>query len=238
MKLPSSSSLLLATLASSSSLSALAAPTGDCPDDSSSTAPAPLNHDGTAIQSNGESISCTTATFPPDIVTDNLQSRGLVDDLLKALPPPAGPLIEGILLGLYSGKDKTYPKARADSALPVDGVIGKVGDLTGIDAGRKAARAEERGETDSPEDSSPPAAANPDGSAQSPGTPAAPSPPSPPSPPVKPPVPLPQLPGVKAPFGRRDASDAAALMSPPPPRNPPNTPVQRGLSSIDPELPI
>ena len=233
MRLPSSSSLLLATLASSSSLSALAAPTGDCPDDSSSTAPAPLNPDGTAIQSNGKSISCTTATFTPDIVTDNLQSRGVLDDILKVLPPPAGPLIEGIILGLYSGKDKTYPKARADSALPVDGVIGKVGDLTGIDAGRKAARAEESGETESPEGSSPPAAADPDGSAQSPAPPAA------PSPPVKPPVALPQLPGgVKPPVGRRDASDVAELMSPPPPRNPPNTPVQRGLSSIDPGLPI
>jgi len=222
MRFPSSSSLLLASLASSSSLSALAAPMGDCPDDSSSTASAPLNHGDTAIQSNSKSTSCTTATFIPDIITDNLQSRGVVD----SLPPPLNEVLGGIIKVLHSDKD---PKARADPPLPLGDVVKTVEGLARGGAGRRAARAEESGETDSPEDSSPPAAADPDGSAQSPATPAA---PSPPGLPVKLPV-SPPLPGdMKLPVGRRDASGLAGLLSPPPPRNPPNTPVQRELSFI------
>lgn len=58
MRLPSSSSLLLATLAissSSSSLSALAAPTGECPEDSPSPAPIPPRGNDTMAQSNSAS---------------------------------------------------------------------------------------------------------------------------------------------------------------------------------------
>lgn len=58
MRLPSSSSLLLATLAissSSSSLSALAAPAGECPEDSSSPAPVPHGGNDTMAQSSSAS---------------------------------------------------------------------------------------------------------------------------------------------------------------------------------------
>ena len=246
MRLPSSSSLLLASLASSSSLSALAAPTGDCPEDSSSMASAPLNRDDTAFQSDSKSTSCTTTTFASDTVTDNPQTRAMLNDVLAPLA--------ALLPGLYS--DKKDPKARADSTLPLDGVTQNVGPLTGmLGAGRRAARAEESGDTDSPQDSSSsPAAADPNGSAQSPATPATPSPPAPaaPNPPVKLPVPVPQPPvnlpagapasPAGAPAGRRDASGVVAeLLSPVAPRNPPNTPVQRQLplpSSITEKLPL
>lgn len=245
MRLPSSSSLLLASLASSSSLSALAAPTGDCPDDSSSTASAPPNRDDSAIRSNSKSTSCTTATFASDTVTDDLQSRGLVNDLLAALPlpPPTNAIVEGLFDGLFSS-DKKIPKARADLPLPIDEVKKTVGGLTGNGgAGRRAARQEESGETDSPQDPSSPAAANPDGSAKPPppAAPAAPSPPTAPAPglPLKPPVPLPvsELP-VNPPAGRRDASDVNELLSPILPPGPPNTPAQRDLPIKLPKLPL
>jgi hypothetical protein len=235
MRLPSSSSLLLvASLASSSSLSALAAPTGDCPEDSSSPAPAPLNHDDTSIQSNSKSTSCSTATFASDIVTDNPQSRGLLDTVLTI--PPLNVIVKPIIDDVYDGKKP--PKARANlpidhlPSFPLKGVLGD---------GRRAAPVEESGETHSPQDSSSPpdADADPDGSEHDP---AAPSPPAPPSPPLKAPVgslpvnvPAPALPGVPA--GPRDASDfVAELRSPPPPRNPPNTPVQRGLPIQVPDI--
>jgi len=232
MRLPSSSSLLLASLASSSPLSALAAPTGDCPEDTSSPAPASLNHDDTSIQSNSKSTSCTTATFASDIVTDNPQSRALLNAPPAAFPP-VGAIVGATIDGLYN---KEYPKARTDS--PLDGVTKNLAPLTGqLGVGRRAAPAEESGETDSPQDPSSPADADADGSEQSPAPPAAPSPPTPPKLPVKAPVQLPDVnlpagapvpPG--APVGRRGASDVVAeLMSPPPPRNPPNTPVQREL---------
>ena len=245
MRLPSSSSLLLvASLASSSSLSALAAPTGDCPEDSS-PASASLSQDDTSIQSNSKSTSCTTATFASDIITDNPQSRALLNNL----PPPLDGILGAIVGGIFD--DKKLPKARA--GLSLDGLEKPLASLTdnvGVD--RRAAPAEESGKVVSPQDSSSPANpdADPDGSEQSPAPPAAPSPPAPPKLPLEAPV---QLPGVKPPVGapaprgppagRRDASDVVAvagLMSPPPPRNPPNTPVQRQLpiSNIPVELPL
>ena len=243
MRLPSSSSLLLASLASSSSLSALAAPTGDCPEDSSSTASALPNRDDSAIRSSSKSTSCTTATFASDTVTDDLQSRGLLNDLLAAvpLPPPTDAIVKGVLEGIFSN-DKKYPKAR-DVPIPIEDVEKTVGGLTGKGgAGRRAAREEGSGETDSPQDPSSPAAANPDGSAKppAPATPAPPSPPAAPAPglPVHPPVPLPVsgLP-VNPPAGRRDASDVNELLSPTLPPGPPNTPAQRGLPINLPKLP-
>jgi hypothetical protein len=118
MRLPSSSSLLLASLAvssSSSSLSALAAPVGDDP------APGPplpsvppQGSDDAMAQPNGTPASCTI-TFLSNTATGYLQASGLVDKLIVTLPLPpdlvnAIPgLIHGILDPLI-GKDA--PKAR------------------------------------------------------------------------------------------------------------------------------
>ena len=141
--------------------------------------------------------------------------------------------------GLYS--DKKYPKSR-DLPSPVDGLTKTIEGLTGKGgAGRRAAREEDGGETDSPQDPSPPAAANPDGSAKppAPATPAPPSPPSPPAAPapapglplpLNPPVPLPVSGPPNPPAGRRDTSDIVnEVRSPALPPGPPNTPAQRGL---------
>jgi hypothetical protein len=90
MRLPSSSSLLLASLAissSSSSLSALAAPTGDCPEDSSSPAPVPHGSDDTMAQPNSTPTNCAI-TFLSNSATDHLQSRGLVGDVHKKIIDP------------------------------------------------------------------------------------------------------------------------------------------------------
>lgn len=102
MRLPSSSSLLAASLAvslssssSSSSLSALAAPTGDLPEDSSSPNPVAHCRDSTVVRSVGAPFVGAPA-FLSDITTDHPQSRSiedikkivgdLVKDVLGALP--------------------------------------------------------------------------------------------------------------------------------------------------------
>lgn len=98
MRLPSSSSLLAASLAvslSSSSLSALAAPTGDLPEDSSSPNPVAHCRDSTVVRSVGAPFVGASA-FLSDITTDHPQSRSiedikkivgdLVKDVLGALP--------------------------------------------------------------------------------------------------------------------------------------------------------
>src|ERR1700761_402967 len=98
MRLPSSSSLLAASLAvslSSSSLSALAAPTGDLPEDSSLPNPVAHCRDSAVVRSVGAPFVGTSA-FLSDIATDHPQSRSiedikkivgdLVKDVLGALP--------------------------------------------------------------------------------------------------------------------------------------------------------
>ena len=120
MRLPSSSSLLLASLAvssSSSSLSALAAPVGDgpVPGPPPPSVP-PQGSDDAMAQPNGTPASCTI-TFLSDTATAYLpvQASGLVDKLIVTLPLPpdlvnAIPgLIHGILDPLV-GKDA--PTAR------------------------------------------------------------------------------------------------------------------------------
>lgn len=88
MRLPSGSCLLLASLAvsasSSSSLSALAAPAGDIPEDSSSSNSVAPCKDGPVTRSLGAHIGSASAFFS-DIATDHLQSRGLLDPLLPLL---------------------------------------------------------------------------------------------------------------------------------------------------------
>jgi hypothetical protein len=220
-------------LASSSSLSALAAPTGECPEDPSSPAPPSLNHDDKAIQSNSRSTSCTTATFASNIVTDNQQSRALLDGPLSIVPQPISAIFGAIFDGLH---DKKYPNARAGPSL--NDLTGTVTHLT-ENVSSRAAPDEESGETDSPQDSSSPADTDADDDADGGGSSATPAPPSPPPPPaLKLPV---ELPVTGAPAGRRDTNNVVAeLMSPPPPRNPPNTPVQRGFpgGTIAGELPL
>ncbi|KAH9996506.1 hypothetical protein BJV77DRAFT_1065734 [Russula vinacea] len=92
MKLPSSSSLLLASLAissSSSSLSALAAPTGDCPEDSSSPAPVPNGSDDTMAQPNKDVHKLLDGIIGhlQDVVPLNARQGPL--DAVKALIPRA-----------------------------------------------------------------------------------------------------------------------------------------------------
>src|ERR1700677_3004611 len=88
MRLPSSSCLLLASLAvsasSSSSLSALAAPAGDIPEDSSSSNSVAPCKDGPLTRSLGAHIGSASAFFS-DIATDHLQSRNLLQPLQPLL---------------------------------------------------------------------------------------------------------------------------------------------------------
>ncbi|KAI9454896.1 hypothetical protein BJY52DRAFT_1188686 [Lactarius psammicola] len=100
MRLPSSSSLLLASLAvsasSSSSLSALAAPAGDLPEDSSSPAPIAHCRDGAVTRSH-----------------DQPQSRGLVDHVSQPLEQAVEKLKEDItrLTSVLSTRDSESPAA-------------------------------------------------------------------------------------------------------------------------------
>ncbi len=91
MRLPSSSSLILASLAvssSSSSLSALAAPTGDG-SEVSSPATVPHGSDDTTAQPHGAPTSRTiTFLSNTNTATDHLQSRNLVDQITGPLLPP------------------------------------------------------------------------------------------------------------------------------------------------------
>jgi hypothetical protein len=210
MKLPSSSSLLLASLAissSSSSLSALAAPTGDCPEDSSSPAPVPNGSDDTMAQPNSTPPSYTI-TFLSNAATDHLQNRGLVEDVHKLLDGIIGHLQDVVPLNARQG--------------PLDAVKALIPRAEGTkDSGTDAA----------PEDSSTqPPPSEPQASAPSPA--AAPAPPAAPKPPV--PVPAtpaaglpiqPPLPGLPV---RRDPGIVPdGLLSPITPNGPPNTPVSR-----------
>lgn len=234
MRLPSSSSLLLslAVSSSSSSLSALAAPTGDCPDSSS---PA-VKRDGMTVQSDSASTNCSF--FLSDTPIDHPLNRDILDGLVALIPAPLDKPVKD-LLGLH---DKP-PKARADlSSLAVGNVAQEVTPLTDkLVRARMATRAEE-GDPD--EDSSSPSAAAPDDGAQAPAAPAdTPQPPSAPGLPVNPPALVPQVPNVKPPVGRRDPGGAPgvpvvdSILSPNLPRNPPNTPVPRQLLSPNPNGP-
>ena len=258
MRLPSSTSLLLslAVSSSSSSLSALAAPTGDCPE-SSSPAPVPVKRDDTTVQPDSTSTGRTITTLS-DTAIDHLQSRGLVEDVVALIPPPADDLFKKIL-GL-KGNDKPQgydkpPKARADSSsLPAGNVLQQAVPLTDkLIHPQMAKRAEESNpDEDSstqppPQDPSSPAAAAPSDSPQSPA-----ATPSAPALPVKPPAPVPQLPDVKppagvpspgGPVGRRDLGGVPAapvvgsVLSPKLPRNPPNTPVPLPMPNLPFKLP-
>lgn len=119
MKLPSSSSLLLASLAvsasSSSSLSALAAPAGDLTSGSSSPDPVGDRRDGAVTRSLGAPFG-SASTFFSDMATDHPQSRD--SPIAKLL----GDLVNNLdgLLGLHlrdSGSDSTSP----DSTTPPPG---------------------------------------------------------------------------------------------------------------------
>ncbi|KAI0249527.1 hypothetical protein BJV78DRAFT_1155742 [Lactifluus subvellereus] len=183
MRLPSSSSLLLASLAvstSTSSLSALAAPVGgaDPPAGSSSSTSVPLGSDDTTAQSH-----------------HNMQTRGLLGPVESLLPAGLGEELEtiiGELLGILVSH-----KARADlPPLPAEDVKEQAESLAGkvLPAGLKT-REEESGATNPPQDSS-----------AQPSLPQAPFPAAPsqiPEPPVKadppkPPVDLPVFPSTVA----------------------------------------
>ena len=164
MRLPSSSSLLLASLAvSSSSLSALAAPAGDGSESLPAPAPVPLTpvpppspfppnapiaHGGsdTIAQPNGEPTNCTIAFLSNTATGHDLQARDsdLVHKVVALLPPNLSNPILGLLDALpLIGKEA--PKARE---VPFD-VVKQV-------PGGKTTRAEEaggRGEHAASEDS-------------------------------------------------------------------------------------
>jgi len=165
MRLPSSSSLLLASLAvssSSSSLSALAAPAGDGSESLPAPAPvpptpipppspfrpnAPIAHGGsdTIAQPNGEPTSCTIAFLSNTATGHDLQARDVVDQVgaLLSLPSDLSKPILDLLRALI-GKGAPA-KARE---VPLD-VVKQV-------PGGKTTRAEEadgRGEHAASEDS-------------------------------------------------------------------------------------
>ena len=93
MRLPSSTSLLLASLAvsasSSSSLSALAAPTGDAPEASASPAPSAHCTDGAVARSLGAPIDSAIRLLFSDTATDHLQGRGAAGGGI----PPIGSIL-------------------------------------------------------------------------------------------------------------------------------------------------
>jgi hypothetical protein len=178
-------------LASSSSLSALAAPSGDRPDDSSSVS---LRSDDTTAHPNSTHTDSVSAFFS-DTVTDHLQGRGTVNDALA----PVVKVIEGVLGSL--------PKTRAENSplsLVGDVVQGATGQHPPI---QMATRAEESGADSPSQDESasqaPPASAGPGNGVK----------PPPAAPVDKLPLPIPALPSpqipalpVKAP-GRRDLAE-------------------------------
>ncbi|KAH9969136.1 hypothetical protein BC827DRAFT_1152179 [Russula dissimulans] len=188
MRLPSSSSLILASLASSSSLSALAAPAGGCHEDSSSPAvPASLHSDDRA----------------PAVTQSNnyLESRDVLSEVSELLGKAFG------LLG--TGADNVLPKARDGLPGGLDGALKPItsivsGIVPGGAAGEKTTRAEESEANGPAPDSptapgssspSPAAGAGPNGGAKSPAAPVPAAPvkklPVTPALPVKPPVSLP-----------------------------------------------
>jgi hypothetical protein len=123
MRLPSSSSLLLASLAvsasSSSSLSALAAPAGDIPEDSSPSNSVVPCRDGAVTRSLGAPIGIASALFP-DIATDHPQSRGLLEPLLKDVKGTVDDLLKLLAARDFESaadKDSTSP----DSTTPPPG---------------------------------------------------------------------------------------------------------------------
>jgi hypothetical protein len=206
MRLPSSSSLILASLASSSSLSALAAPAGGCHEDSSSPAvPASLHSDDRApavTQSNSMSISCTDPLpLFSDTGIDYLESRDVLSEVSELLGKAFG------LLG--TGADNVLPKARDGLPGGLDGALKPItsivsGIVPGGAAGEKTTRAEESEANGPAPDSptapgssspSPAAGAGPNGGAKSPAAPVPAAPvkklPVTPALPVKPPVSLP-----------------------------------------------
>ncbi|KAI0305059.1 hypothetical protein BC826DRAFT_965318 [Russula brevipes] len=204
MRLPSSSSLLLASLASSSSISVLAAPSGDRPEDSSSVS---LRSDDTTAHPN-----------------DHLQGRGPVDDVVGSVSQLIG-AIKNVILP--PSKD---PKARAENSplSLVGGVVqGATGKLPPIQMARRAE--ESRADSPSQDESAsqaPPASAGPGNGAKAPTPPVNNIPPPIPALPVSPPS-LPQLPAVpvKVP-GRRDFPVPVGSVL----KNLPIPPVQRELT--------
>jgi hypothetical protein len=122
MRLPSSSSLILASLVvSSSSLSALAAPVGDGPEDSLSYAPTavllaqqhapiPPISDDTIIQLNSEPSRCTHHHLPlSNTATDHLQTSSLVDKATAPLLPVLPDILHAISDPLV-GNDTSLPR--------------------------------------------------------------------------------------------------------------------------------
>ncbi len=133
MRLPSSSSLILASLAvssssSSSSLSALAAPVGDGPDSPSSPAPAPphapvLLHASVRHGSDDRAqvISAPTSyiiTLVSDIATDHLLTSSLVDEVTAPFPPALANLIHSILDPVFGNMDEDSPVGFPSPSLP------------------------------------------------------------------------------------------------------------------------
>ncbi|KAI0286859.1 hypothetical protein BGY98DRAFT_1092464 [Russula aff. rugulosa BPL654] len=165
MRLPSSSSLLLASLAVSSSLS-LAAPAGDGPESFSSPpvpphASIPHGSNNTMAQPNGAPSSCTT-TFLSNTTTGYLQATDLVDQVTASLTLPPD-LVKGIpdilhaILDPLVGEDA--PKAWG---VPPD----VVKDLVSAGKTTQAEEADDRGEHAASEDPSmQPFASQPEASA-------------------------------------------------------------------------
>jgi len=177
MRLPSSSSLLLASLASSSSISVLAAPSGDRPEDSSSVS---LRSDDTTAHPN-----------------DHLRVRGVVGDALQKVVGAVGSVIP-----LSNPKAQAENSPRS---LVGDVVKGATGEHSPIQMATRA-EASGAGSPSQDESASqaPPASAGSGNGAKAPtppvnNTPALPIPALPVSPP------LPQLPGGLPPkvLGRR-----------------------------------
>ena len=203
MRLPSSSSLLLASLAvsssssSSSSLSALAAPVGDGTESLSSPAPVPpptvpphasISHgsDDTIVQPNGAPTSCAI-TFLSNTATDYLQATNLLDTVVDLLPPPIPGLIHSIVDPLIGGKGT--PKAREVPLYVVDHLAPAGKTLRGEEAGGRGEHVVSEDSSmqpfaSQPEASAPPAAGGEDAPVAPPHPPA-PSLPTPRSGPVR-----------------------------------------------------
>ncbi|KAI0307638.1 hypothetical protein B0F90DRAFT_1664701 [Multifurca ochricompacta] len=107
MRLPSSSSLILASLAlstsSSSSLSALAAPVGDFQAGSSSPTP--------ALPSGNSNDMMKQSNLPP-------RSKSLVDDVEDLLPSPLKQLVKDVVDGLVGPLSGGAPKALRSFPMP------------------------------------------------------------------------------------------------------------------------
>ncbi|KAI0050596.1 hypothetical protein FA95DRAFT_1676621 [Auriscalpium vulgare] len=246
MRLPSSSSLFLASLAvssSSSSISALAAPAGD-----------------SGLSDANPAANGTYASPPPH--DTNKRAPSTMSDIVAALPI-VGPILEPMLAPLMGpaamAEEVPADKAQATLKTLTDAVTGAV---------QEAAKAANAPQPPHRRGVLPPAvgAAVPAGAPALPaGAPAPPAPPagapappalphlpasplpSPPSPPHKRadddddrPMPSPYSPTPASPtpaeYGSPYPSAAALLFSPPMPRNPPNTPVARADGDDTPPL--